>query len=128
MKGEFTLLLEEGSEIQKGLKSSSKPRTIAEISKWFLQEMQKGNINGAIKILTNNMENEILPINEDTLKLLHQKHPAKDPPKHILLSDDEQPVHTDFMFDFLTDIYQDYHYLLYPIVATTQMQKRESSR
>ena len=94
MKGEFNQLLEEGIAIQQSLKNTNKPRTIAEISKRFLKAMQKGNINGAIKILTNNMENGILPINDNTLQLLRQKHPeAKDPPENVLLTDDEKFVH-----------------------------------
>ena len=93
-KGEFYQLLEEGTAIQQNLKSSSRPKTIAEVSKRFLKEMQRGNINGAIKILTNNMENGILPINETTLQLLRQKHPeAKEPPENALLTDKEKPVH-----------------------------------
>ena len=33
------------------------PKTIAEISKQFAERMQKGNVNSAIKLLTNNMQN-----------------------------------------------------------------------
>ena len=56
--------------------------------------MQKGNINGAIKLLTNNMENGILPLNENTLELLRQKHPTeKEPQHHAILPDEEKPVH-----------------------------------
>ena len=37
--------------------------------------MQKGDVNGALRILTDNMNNGILPLNDDTLLLLEQKHP-----------------------------------------------------
>ena len=37
--------------------------------------MQKFDVNGALKLLTNNMANGILPLNEETLKLIKQKHP-----------------------------------------------------
>ena len=37
--------------------------------------MQKVDVNGALKLLTNNMANGILPLNEETLKLIKQKHP-----------------------------------------------------
>ena len=37
--------------------------------------MQKNNINVAIKVLTENMHNELLPLNEETLRLLIIKHP-----------------------------------------------------
>ena len=94
LQGEFQQLFEEGSAIQNNLKSIRKPRTIAEISKEFLKQMQKGNINGALKILTNNMQNGILPINDETLRLLRQKHPeSKDPPTNALLTDDQKHVH-----------------------------------
>ena len=36
--------------------------------------MHEGNVHAAIKLLTSNMENGILPINKDTLDLLKQKH------------------------------------------------------
>ena len=37
--------------------------------------MQKGNVNGALKLLTDNMHNGILPINNETLMLIKEKHP-----------------------------------------------------
>ena len=39
--------------------------------------MQQGKINGAIKLLTNNMQNGVLPLNEKTLELMRQKHTKK---------------------------------------------------
>ena len=45
--------------------------------------MRKGNVNGPLKLLTENMLSEILPLNEKTLKILKQKHPeaeAHEPP------------------------------------------------
>lgn len=40
--------------------------------------MHKGNANSAIKLLTNKMENRILPLNDNTMKLLQQKHVEPD--------------------------------------------------
>ena len=37
--------------------------------------MQKGNINSAMKLLTNNISGGILPLNKETLQSLKQKHP-----------------------------------------------------
>ena len=37
--------------------------------------MQKGNVNGAIKILINNMSGGIIPLTGETLPLLELKHP-----------------------------------------------------
>ena len=48
--------------------------------------MSKGNVNGALKLLTENMSNGILPLNDKTLKMLKQKHPeANEPPQEVLL-------------------------------------------
>ena len=38
--------------------------------------MEKGNVNGALKLLTNNMSNGNLPLDDNTIQLLHEKHPA----------------------------------------------------
>jgi len=57
--------------------------------------MSKGNINGAIKLLSDNMQNGILPLNDETLKLLKQKHPeGKSPPDNVLLPDTPIEVHS----------------------------------
>ena len=36
--------------------------------------MQKGHVNAALKLLTNNMTGGILPLKVETLDLLRQKH------------------------------------------------------
>ena len=48
--------------------------------------MSKGNVNGAIKRLTENMSNGILLLNDKTLNMLKQKHPeANEPPQEVLI-------------------------------------------
>ena len=47
---------------------------IAKISLKFKNLMSKGNFNGALKLLTDNMRG-ILPLNKETMELLVQKHP-----------------------------------------------------
>ena len=43
--------------------------------------MSKDNVNGALKLLTNNMSNGILPLTDAILQLLKQKHPeSREPP------------------------------------------------
>ena len=37
--------------------------------------MQKGNVNGALRLLINSMSNGILPLIDETLHLLHIKYP-----------------------------------------------------
>ena len=56
--------------------------------KRFLKQTEKGNINGALKFLTDNMQNGILPLNDETLRLIHQKLPApKEADVDILLQE-----------------------------------------
>ena len=55
--------------------------------------MHEGNVHAAIKLLTSNMENGILPINKDTLYLLKQKHRIdKVAHESVLLTDTSQGV------------------------------------
>ena len=95
--------MKEGQAIQDTLKSSDKPKTVAEISKRFAEMMQKGNVNGAIKLLTNNMKNGILPLNEQTLNLLKQKHPkVSKASEEVLLPDIPEIVH-QMKFENITE-------------------------
>ena len=73
--GEILELLHEGETIQKDLRPSNTPSTVAEISKKFTREMRKGNVTIAMKLLTDNMQNGILPLNQKTLNQLKQMHP-----------------------------------------------------
>ena len=50
---------------------------LQKISTKFKHLMRKGNVNGALKLLTNNMSNGILPLTDETLHLLRTKHPEK---------------------------------------------------
>ena len=57
--------------------------------------MSKGNINGAIKLLAQNMEKGILPLDDKTLKLLKQKHPdGTNSLDHVLLDDIPTKLHS----------------------------------
>ena len=54
--------------------------------------MNKGNINSAIKLLSNNMENGVLPLNYTTLNLV--KDPCQsEVDKHFLFEDISQSKH-----------------------------------
>lgn len=56
--------------------------------------MQKENVNGAIKLLTINMKNGFLPLNNETLKHLKQKHSEASKIDSIdLLPDTPEIVH-----------------------------------
>ena len=47
--------------------------------------MQKSNVNGALCILTNNMSNRILPLSDETLKILYLKHPEAQQAHHEVI-------------------------------------------
>ena len=80
--------------IQKSLRSKKISTDIAEISKRFSQEMKKGNVNSAMKILTDNMKNGILPLTGQTLNQLKLKHPeGKEASQEILLRDTPEIIH-----------------------------------
>lgn len=50
----------------------------------------KGNVTNALKLLTDNMQNGILPLNHKTLHQLMQKHPqGKQAEFDVLLTDDK---------------------------------------
>ena len=56
--------------------------------------MSKGNVNGALKLLTNSMLNGIFPLYSKTLDLLIQKHPEpKESSSETLLQGPLRPIH-----------------------------------
>ena len=56
--------------------------------------MNKGNINSAIKFLSKNMENGVLPLNDTTLKLSREKHPCQsEADKHFSFDDIPESIH-----------------------------------
>ena len=80
--------------IQRNLKSVKGSKTVAQIFKKFVEEMQKGNVNGALKLLTDNMDHGILPLNDDSISKLKMKHSqASAPDPIILLPDEAQNIH-----------------------------------
>ena len=87
-------MLKEAETIRKRLKSKKASTNIAETSKRFSQEMKKGNVNSAMKILTDNMKNGILPLTVQTLNQLKLKHPeGKEASQEILLTDTPETIH-----------------------------------
>ena len=94
MQGNIKDLLHECNTIQDQLKASKKTMSTREISKRFIEKMSKGNINGAIKLLSDNMQNGILPLDDKTLELLKQKHPVGVVPLNdVLLTDTPVQLH-----------------------------------
>ena len=92
--GHLAELLKGGETIQSSLKHVDGPKTIAQLSKKFVEQMQKGNVDSAIKLITSNMQNGILPLTDTTLKLLKQKHPKSAPTtEEVLLLDQPESIH-----------------------------------
>ena len=92
--GDIVELILEAETIQNQLKFTGGKKTIAEISKSFRSLITKGEINSALKLLSDNMQNGILPLDSKTLNLLREKHPPpQDPDPLLLLSDVEPKIH-----------------------------------
>ena len=92
--GHLAELLKEGETIQSSHKQVDAPKTIAKLSRKFVEQMQTGNVDGAIKLITNNMQNGILPLTDTTVKLLKQKHPKSTPAaEEVLLPDQPEIIH-----------------------------------
>ena len=70
-------LLKERHTIQNNIKATNKTISINENSKRITREMRKGNIHNAMKLLTNNMKNGVLPLNKKALEQLKHKHPQR---------------------------------------------------
>ena len=72
--------------IQDRLKLDGSLNDKVKISRKFKLQMQKGNVNGAPKILTYSMSGCILRAIDEVLKLLELKHPdAKDTSQQVIL-------------------------------------------
>ena len=93
-EGNINELLDESKENQERLPSTNTPMNLQKISMKFKHLMQKGNVNGAFKLLTNNMSNGILPLTDETLHLLRTKHPEmQNSHEEVLLQGPIKQVH-----------------------------------
>ena len=86
-------MLIEGETIQKSLSDSESIKKIAELSKNIKNHMKKGKINAAVIFLTSNMHDGILPLNNETLNKLKEKHPKSKNANNVLLIGVPQDVH-----------------------------------
>ena len=92
--GKINELLYEGTTIQERLSNGNNETNIAKISSKFKNLMQRGNVNDALKLLTNNMNNRILLLTDEALQLLHAKHPkSKEATPDVLLQGPIRQVH-----------------------------------
>ena len=93
INGNIDELLLEGEIIQSRLHDINTPKSIGELSKKFALLMEKGNANGALKLLASNISNGIIPLDK-TLSLLKQKLPASSGlNEQVLLRGEKTSVH-----------------------------------
>ena len=79
-------LVHEGETIQERMKINVKGMNIEKISLKFKNMMSKGSVKRVLKLLTENMSNRILPLNDEILEMLKQKYPeANESPQEALL-------------------------------------------
>ena len=72
--------------MQERLKLPERGMTITKIWMKFRIFMSKGNVNGALKLLANNMSNGILTLINATLQLLKKTHPeSRESPLEVLI-------------------------------------------
>ena len=77
------------------MKISEKGMKIEKISLKFNNMLSKENVNEALKLLTENISNGILPLTDKTLKMLNQKHPeSNEEPQEVLLQRPTRPIHS----------------------------------
>ena len=92
--GKLMKLLKETETIQEYPRTTTTATTINKILKKFSNEIRTGNIHNAIKLLTDNMKNGILPLTEKKLQHLKQKHPPRcNPDLEVLLPDKPEEGH-----------------------------------
>ncbi|XP_057302766.1 uncharacterized protein LOC130636933 [Hydractinia symbiolongicarpus] len=101
--GELLKLFDEAVAIQERLQPPNPKSDISSISKKFRLFMQKGNINSALRLLTDNMTQGIIPLNDETLLLLEQKHPDQgDLSEDALIDQLSQRIH-DIVLDIIDE-------------------------
>ena len=76
-RGEIEALVREAETLQSRMPKPVEKKTIEALSKQLKQKMEKGDVNGAIKLLTN-MSGGVLPLDDQTINLLFDKNTLKD--------------------------------------------------
>ena len=72
-------LVEKGQAIQNRLQSTKRKSGESELVRQFRIHMTNGNVNAALRLLSKSGNSGILPINEETIRQLHDKHPEGEP-------------------------------------------------
>ena len=94
MKGDLEELLSEAEAIQKRLPKNASSKTQEDVPRKFRHKMEEGNVRQAARLLQPHHEDGILPVNEETIEKLKQKHPAgKEAAQEALLTGEEEKPH-----------------------------------
>ena len=74
-EGNIIELVKESKTMQDKLPSTNNQMNIEKLSSKFKQLMEESNLNDALRLLTNNMSNGIVPLSDETLQIPSLKHP-----------------------------------------------------
>eukprot|EP00794_Sanderia_malayensis_P000835 gene836-131_t len=92
--GDIKELVHEAETIENQLLFNGNKTSIADISNSFRNFIMKGEINSALRLLSDNMQNGILPLDTKTLNLLKKKHPPpENPDPSLSFKDSPEKVH-----------------------------------
>ena len=102
-EGSINSLLSESLTIQKRMKSSNaSANTIESTSKKFANLMKSGKVTAAVKLLTDNMQNGILPLTDEAMLLLQSKHPDAEICQESAITEFQAPQIHDVVYEELT--------------------------
>ena len=95
-------LLHECRTLQNRLPKGQSKLSEEELTKRFTNLMLKGNVRQAVRLLERDASNGILPLNENTLKELLQKHPEGQPLHEEMLLEGPVEKVSSVIFDEIT--------------------------
>ena len=101
--GEFLQLYNEAYALQQRLPNITTKRDITALSRRFRDMMQKGNVNGAIKLFTNNMQGGVLPLTNEVINLLRSKHPDSEAVSEESILQGPETTVQPIIFDAIND-------------------------
>ena len=78
-------------------------KNINVVSRKFREYMSKGNVKSVIKLLSNNTERGVLPLNKETIALLKVKHPVGKALGEATKLLGPLPTLENIVFDFIED-------------------------
>ena len=84
--GKLNELVDEGKCLQSRLTAPTGTQNDEEnVVKKFRTHMLRGNVNAALRLLSNTGKSGLLKMDEDTIEQLHEKHPEGQPKNNIML-------------------------------------------